>query len=296
VNTSASRPPSAAPSRRSPRAAGGGRRRARARRPARPRPARRQDLRMSACPPARAAPSGARAWRPAPPAACPRAPPATGRGPGRRCPSGWPSPALERREAHRRVDERPSTTAAASARAEVAGDDPQPRGRPRSSAARATRRRARARGSRSGEVPALAPLAGQRVRRRAAGIVAWKAVSKQATAGTSGRAPLTASSAASDFGRAAGHAVDHVDHEVEAVEVVEHHHVERRRRGALLLVAAHVDVGVVRAPVGEPVDQPRVAVVGEDHRLVGREQRVELASTARAGARCRAAGASGRRR
>ena len=30
------------------------------------------------------------------------------------------------------------------------------------------------------------------------------------------------------------------------------------------------------AAVGEPVDQPRVAVVGEDHRPVGGEQRVEL--------------------
>ena len=74
--------------------------------------------------------------------------------------------------------------------------------------------------------------------------------------------------------------------EVEAVEVVEHDHVERRRGRALLLVAAHVEVVVVRAPVGEPVDQPRVAVIGEDDRPVGREQRVELASrTARADAR-----------
>ena len=74
----------------------------------------------------------------------------------------------------------------------------------------------------------------------------------------------------------AGDAVDDVDDEVEAVEVVEHDHVERRRRRALLLVAAHVQVRVVAAPVGEPVDQPRVAVVGEDDRPRGREERVEL--------------------
>jgi len=30
-----------------------------------------------------------------------------------------------------------------------------------------------------------------------------------------------------------GDAVDHVHDEVEAVEIIEHHHVERRRRGAL---------------------------------------------------------------
>ena len=88
-----------------------------------------------------------------------------------------------------------------------------------------------------------------------------------------------------------------VHHQVEAVEVVEHDHVERRGGGALLLVAAHVQVVVVGAPVGEPVDQPRVAVVGEDDRPVGGEERVELARRAgRAGARLAAAAASGRPR
>jgi hypothetical protein len=93
-----------------------------------------------------------------------------------------------------------------------------------------------------------------------------------------------------------GHAVDHVHHQVEAVEVVEHHHVERRRGRALLLVAAHVEVVVVGAPVGQPVDQPRVAVVGEDHRLVGGEQRVELASDSPCGCSLSGCSASGRRR
>jgi hypothetical protein len=54
------------------------------------------------------------------------------------------------------------------------------------------------------------------------------------------------------------HTVDHVDHEVKAVEVVEHDHVERRRRGALVVVSANVEVVVVIAPIGEPVDQQRV--------------------------------------
>ena len=44
-----------------------------------------------------------------------------------------------------------------------------------------------------------------------------------------------------------------------------------------LLVAAHVDVVVVVELVGELVDQPRVAVEVEDHRLVEREQAVEVA-------------------
>ncbi len=68
-------------------------------------------------------------------------------------------------------------------------------------------------------------------------------------------------------GAEARHAVDDIDHEVEPVEVVEHDHVERRRGRAFLLVPADVQVGVVRPAVGEAVDQPRVAVVGEDDRL-----------------------------
>ena len=74
-----------------------------------------------------------------------------------------------------------------------------------------------------------------------------------------------------------GDPVDHVDGEMEAIEVVERHHVERRRRRAFLLVAAHVDVVVVRAAVGQAVDQPGIAVVGEDDRTVDGEQGVELA-------------------
>ena len=42
--------------------------------------------------------------------------------------------------------------------------------------------------------------------------------------------------------RQARHPVDHVHDQVEAVHVVEHHHVERRGGGALFLVAPHVDV------------------------------------------------------
>src|SRR5215467_4363008 len=51
------------------------------------------------------------------------------------------------------------------------------------------------------------------------------------------------------------HAVDDVAYEVEAIEIVQHAHIERRRGGALFLVAAHVDVVVARSPVGQPVNK-----------------------------------------
>src|SRR4029450_12247635 len=72
------------------------------------------------------------------------------------------------------------------------------------------------------------------------------------------------------------HAVDHVAYQVEAIEIIQHAHVERRRGGALFLVATHMDVIVTGAPVGQSVNQPRVAMEGKDDRLVGGEQRVEI--------------------
>jgi hypothetical protein len=76
--------------------------------------------------------------------------------------------------------------------------------------------------------------------------------------------------------RETGHPVDDVHDQVEPIQVVQHDHVERCRGGALLEVAADVQVAVVGPAVRQPVDQPRVAVVGEDDRPVGGEYRVEL--------------------
>src|SRR5262249_25461694 len=58
--------------------------------------------------------------------------------------------------------------------------------------------------------------------------------------------------------------VDHVGDQVEAIEVVPDRHVERRGGRSLLLVSADVQVVVVRTVVREPVDEPGVAVEGED--------------------------------
>jgi len=73
----------------------------------------------------------------------------------------------------------------------------------------------------------------------------------------------------------ARYAADGVEGELVAVHVVEHHHVEGGGGGAFFLVAAHVQVGVVVAAVGEAVDQPGVAVISEDDGFVAGEQRIE---------------------
>ena len=70
--------------------------------------------------------------------------------------------------------------------------------------------------------------------------------------------------------------IDGVQRELIAVEIVQHDHVEGRRRGALLLVAAHMNIVVIVPPVGQLVDHRGIAMEGEDHRLVRREQLVEI--------------------
>ena len=72
-----------------------------------------------------------------------------------------------------------------------------------------------------------------------------------------------------------GSAIDHVLHQVEAVQVVLHPHVEGRRDRALFLVAPDVEVAVGPA-VGQPVDQPGVSVEAKDDVLVFGEQRIVI--------------------
>ena len=63
---------------------------------------------------------------------------------------------------------------------------------------------------------------------------------------------------------------------MKAVEVVQHGHVERGGNGAFFLIAADVYVVVVGTAVGQPVDQPWIAMKGENDRLVFGEQLVEI--------------------
>src|SRR3984957_16774515 len=72
------------------------------------------------------------------------------------------------------------------------------------------------------------------------------------------------------------HAIDDVADEMESVEVVDHAHIERRRGRALFLVAADMNVIVPRPPIGQAMDEPRIAVEGEDNWLVDCEERVEV--------------------
>jgi len=74
----------------------------------------------------------------------------------------------------------------------------------------------------------------------------------------------------------ARHPFHHIGHQMEPVEVVAHHHVERGARCPLFLVTAHMDIVVIGTPVGQAVDQPGIAVIGENDWAVNRENFVEV--------------------
>ena len=67
----------------------------------------------------------------------------------------------------------------------------------------------------------------------------------------------------------ARHAIDRVDRHVEAVGLIADRQLQRGIDAAELLVAAHVEIRVIGAPIGELVNQPRIAVEVEDDRLGG---------------------------
>jgi hypothetical protein len=53
-------------------------------------------------------------------------------------------------------------------------------------------------------------------------------------------------------------AVDGVHHQVEAIQFVQHCHIERGRNGPLFLVTTDMEVSVVGTPVRQAMDQPWV--------------------------------------
>ena len=72
--------------------------------------------------------------------------------------------------------------------------------------------------------------------------------------------------------------IHHVLHQMEPVQVVLHPHVKGRRDRALFLVAPDVQVAVGPA-VGQPVDQPGVAMEAKDDVLVFGEKRIVIRIT-----------------
>src|ERR1043165_2058449 len=60
------------------------------------------------------------------------------------------------------------------------------------------------------------------------------------------------------------HAIDDIADQVKAIDVVHHAHVKRRAGGSFLLISADMKVFVAVTAVSQPMNEPRVAVEGED--------------------------------
>ena len=63
---------------------------------------------------------------------------------------------------------------------------------------------------------------------------------------------------------------------MKAIHVIDEHHVERRRGGAFFLIAADVEILVIGPAVRQPVDQPWIAMIGEDNGFIGGEEGIEV--------------------
>jgi hypothetical protein len=72
------------------------------------------------------------------------------------------------------------------------------------------------------------------------------------------------------------HPFNHVHRQMKAIEPVEHNHVERCGRSTFLDESSHVHVFVIFALIGQAMNKVRIAVIGENHRPIGREDSVEF--------------------
>ena len=72
------------------------------------------------------------------------------------------------------------------------------------------------------------------------------------------------------------HTIDNIHGEAESVDVVVDGQLKRSTDASLLLIATHMKVIVIRAAIGQVVDQLRIAVEVEDDRLVDCEERIEI--------------------
>src|SRR5438270_4087109 len=77
------------------------------------------------------------------------------------------------------------------------------------------------------------------------------------------------------IGLESGNSMDGVNGELKAVHIVEYDHIKRSGCSSLFFIATHMHVVMVPATVAQTVNQPGIAVVCKDHRLVRGKQRVK---------------------
>src|SRR5437870_3777137 len=72
-------------------------------------------------------------------------------------------------------------------------------------------------------------------------------------------------------------AVHRVAGEVKAIQVIHHGHVKRSGGSALFFISAHMEIVVTMTAIAQPMNEPWVPVISENHGFVGSEDGIEFA-------------------
>src|SRR6266550_448877 len=71
-------------------------------------------------------------------------------------------------------------------------------------------------------------------------------------------------------------AVHDITCQVKAIEVIHDSHVERSGGSALFFITAHMEIVVTMSAIAQPMNEPWITVIGEDHRFVGSEHGIKF--------------------
>src|SRR6266403_998366 len=71
-------------------------------------------------------------------------------------------------------------------------------------------------------------------------------------------------------------AVHYITCQVKAIQVIHDGHIERSGGSALFFIAAHMEIVLTMSAIAQPMNEPRMTVIGEDHRFVGSEHGIKF--------------------
>ena len=70
--------------------------------------------------------------------------------------------------------------------------------------------------------------------------------------------------------------VHYITGKVKAIQIIHHGHIKGSCGSALFFIAAHMEIVVTMAAIAQPVNEPRISVIGEDYRFVGSEHGIKF--------------------
>src|SRR6266403_4734910 len=71
-------------------------------------------------------------------------------------------------------------------------------------------------------------------------------------------------------------AVHDITCQVKAIQIVHDGHIERSCGSAFFFITAHMEIVVTMSAIAQPMNEPRITVIGEDHGFVGSEHGIKF--------------------